>query len=328
MRNAGLRFFLSLSFLFFAPSPAGAGVLLDRLEASVNASIILHSDLSKFRKQIPLRTQLDPFFTGTPLAEKGASASNDEITRFLVDEKVIAQSFPVADPDVELEIQSIQTSNRISRKELRQALSDQGYVFEDYFELIRISLMKRNLVDREIRPKVVITDEEIKNAWLKGGGKSRAAGPKQYSFRMIRVNTALYKSPAVAKSIAEEARKRVKGGEPIGEVAKSIAINSEDAEALEFKDLTENEISPLLKDAIRKLPPRGVSSVVGDAKTGFYVIELLSVGAAVDDAFEKSKEEVRSRLLTVEFRNQIEIWLAQKRQTAFIHYATSRTAGK
>src|SRR4051794_31516326 len=75
--------------------------LIDRLDASVNFSLILHSDVAKFRETEKLRTQLDPLFSGTALAGKSGRASDSEIIEFLIDERIISQAFPIADAEVE-----------------------------------------------------------------------------------------------------------------------------------------------------------------------------------------------------------------------------------
>src|SRR5438270_431022 len=67
-------------------SPAKKGVTLDQLQAAVNSSIILQSDLEKFRKTEKLRSQLDPLFSGSAMAAKGADLSNAEIVEFLTNE--------------------------------------------------------------------------------------------------------------------------------------------------------------------------------------------------------------------------------------------------
>src|SRR5687768_11456306 len=110
--------FLSLLALLCSVSSAHA-VVLDRLEASVNSSLVLLSDLRKFRQVVALRAQLDPLFSGTPLASQGPKASDADIREFLIDERLILQQFPVTDAEVEQEINSIQANNKIDRDTLR-----------------------------------------------------------------------------------------------------------------------------------------------------------------------------------------------------------------
>ena len=61
-------------------------ILLDRLEASVNSSVILLSDLIDFKKTAQLRAQLDPLFSGTAVAKNPEGANDSEIVNFLIQE--------------------------------------------------------------------------------------------------------------------------------------------------------------------------------------------------------------------------------------------------
>jgi len=83
---------------------AGSGTVIEKLEASVNASLILLSDVENFRETLKLRQQLDPLFPGTKIAAEGLNASDDAIVDFLVNEGLITQQFPVTDTEVEQEV--------------------------------------------------------------------------------------------------------------------------------------------------------------------------------------------------------------------------------
>src|SRR4051794_21467554 len=100
-----------LSLVAATPETQAGQAVLDRLEASVNSSIILNSDVNKFRQLARLRAQLDPLFSGTPLASKGASATKSEIIDFLIDDRLITLQYPYTDSEVEQEINSIQVNN-------------------------------------------------------------------------------------------------------------------------------------------------------------------------------------------------------------------------
>src|SRR2546423_15509357 len=104
-----------LLVLLLCGTAAQASEVIDRLEASVNSSIILKSDLQTFRRTIKLRAQLDPLFAGTSVAQHAESAATQEVVDFLIDEKLISQMFPVNDSEVEQEINSIQSNNHIDR---------------------------------------------------------------------------------------------------------------------------------------------------------------------------------------------------------------------
>ncbi len=302
---------------------AGA-VSLERLEASVNAQLILSSDLRKFRKTVELRAQLDPLFAGTTIASQGAKATYKDLIEFLIDERIIAQQFPVTDSEVEQEINSIQATNKLDRPQLRQALSEQGFTFDDYFELIRISAAKRNLIDREIRTKVSITDHDAKNYFYNHYVRSKAAG-LTYRLRLISVNPVNYKTVAAARETAERALRDLRGGEPFEEVAKRISDDPSREQGGDLGTLSEEALSPAIREQTKKLKIGEVTPVFGSPTSAFVLVKLVDIVSADNEKFEKMKEEIRNQLAASEYQHQISLWIERQRQTAFVHRAGEKS---
>ncbi len=295
-------------------------VVLDRLEASVNSAIILSSDVNKFRQIARLRAQLDPLFSGTSLATKGASATKSEIINFLIDDRLIMLQYPNSDSEVEQEISSIQGSNRLDRAGLKSALGDQGYKFEDYFELIRTSASKRMLIDRDIRPKVAISEDDIKNYFYSHyAGKSN--GNRAYHLQIISISIKNYKSLKAANDIANQSLREIKAGESFEEVAKRISDDPSAASGGDLGTLPEDQISSTF-DQVKKLQIGEVSSLLGGTSAGrFLILKLVDVKSNENEHLEKMKEQIRNQLATSEFAHQISLWLERQRQLAFIHRA-------
>jgi peptidyl-prolyl cis-trans isomerase SurA len=300
-------------------SSTAGGVTIEKLEASVNANLILLSDVLKFRETLKLRAQLDPLFPGTKVASEGENATAPTVTDFLIDEKIITQQFPVTDTEVEQEINSIQSNNHIDRNQLKHALLEQGFSFDQYFELIRVSVAKRNLIDRDIRTKVSISDDDIKNYFYNHYAKTVAV-PMAYKLRMISVSLKNYKNSAGARDVAVNALKSIKAGDSFEDVAKRV---SDDANAESGGDLgtvTEDQVSPSMREQVKKLKIGQVSEVFGGAQNGaFYILKLEDLKTAESERLDKMKDEIRNQLTTGEYQHQIGIWLERERANAFIH---------
>lgn len=293
---------------------------LDRLEASVNSALILTSDIRHFRRTEKLRAQLDPLYNGTPLAAKGENATDREIVEFLIDEKLIAQQFPVSDAEAEQEVNSIQAANRIDRNSLKAALAQQGFTFGDYFELIRASASKRNLIDRDIRTKVSVSDADVKNYYY-NRLSSPASAARAYHIQIIFVASKNYKTPGAARETAERALQAVKGGESFEEVAKRFSDDASASSGGDLGTLTDEQISPAIRDQLKKLQIGQVSDIFGSPSQGFYILKLVDVQSNESARLEKMKEEIRNQLLAAEYQHQIQLWLERQRQSAFIHRA-------
>jgi len=311
----GMRFqtlvFSALSSAFALSVPGVQAAVIERLEASVNSQTILKSDIQRFRKTLGLRAQLDPLFSGTPLAARGASAPANEVIEFLIDERLILQQFPVTDAEVEQEINSIQANNRLNREQLRAAIRQQGFSFDDYFELIRIGAAKRNLIDREIRTKVSISDDDVKNYFYNHYAKGKQT-PSAFHAKIIITKT---------KAAAEEALKAIRNGQSFEEAAETYSVDSSSKQGGDLGVLSEEQMSPAIRTNLKKMQVGEVSAILGDAKTNFFVLKLHGIEAAEDQQLKRMKDEIRGHLATGEYQRQLLLWLERTRQNAFIHRA-------
>lgn len=316
-----LGFVVSFSASAVAEKPIDAkkGIVIERVEASVNSGTILLTDISKFRETVGLRKQLDPLFAGTSVAQKDRAASDTDIVNFLVDEKIILQQFLITDAEVESAINSIQVDNHIDRTALKSALKDQGYKFDDYFELIRASVAKRNLVDRDIRTKVTITDDDVKNYFYNHYSKGKET-PTAFHAKIISISTRSYKSLTAAREIAANTRKSLEGGEAFEEVAKRVSDDATAPSGGDLGELTDDQMSPQIRTELKKLKIGQISEVL-QKQDGFFILKLVDLKSAESERYEKTKEEIRQQLSTAEFQHQITLWLERQRQNSFVHRA-------
>jgi peptidyl-prolyl cis-trans isomerase SurA len=297
-----------------------APVMIDRLEASVNAGLIMLSDVRQFRQTAKLRQQLDPLFAETTVATKGADASTQDIVQFLLDEKLIMQAFAVGDAEVENQINQIQANNHIERAQLKSALADQGFSFDDYFELIRSSTSKRNLIDRDIRTKVTISDDDIKNYFYNHYARDSGT-PTAYHLSIITVSPKNYKTPAAAKDVATRAAADIKSGESFEEVAKRTSDGPNAQSGGDLGVVSSDQMTQEVRDQARKLKIGQVSEVFGSPQGGYSILRLVDIKTTDNERFEKMKDQIRGQLTAAEYQHQISLWLERQRQSAFIHRA-------
>lgn len=293
----------------------------DRLEASVNSALILKSDVERFRKTVSLRAQIDPLFGGTVVGQKGAQASDTEIVEFLIDDRLIALAYPVTDAETDQAINQIQTENRLTRSALREALAEQGFAFDDYYELIRLSVSKKNLVEADIRTKVSVTDDDVKNFYFNRYNRDSKA-PLTYAFQMLSLSPSDFKTPAAAKDILDRAIREIRAGEAFDEVAKRVTGGTDEGMV---SRLSEDQVSPMVRAELKKLKIGEVSGALGSTSSLFFVLKLVDVTAGDSERFQKMKEEIRNQLAASEYQHQISLWLERQRQNAFIHKAGEPT---
>lgn len=313
------------ALLFGSPTVSFAeGTLraLDRLEASVNASTILTSDIQRFRDSFNLRSRLDPLFAYSSLSEKGERATNQEILESLIHDRLVLLAFPVTDAEVEQEINSIQSSQKISRQRLKDELQKNGFPFEYYFELIRLSTAKRNLIDREIRSKVSVSEEEIQQQFVKRFS-DKPVGPSSYRIKMISFSRSSFKTAQALNDTAKRAVIALKSGDSFEEVARRFGDADSPGGETDLGVLTENQMSPLIRSEVKKLKAGGVSGLFGNPRSTLMIIKLVEISKGEDPRLASVREEIHNQLAAAEYQHQIQLWLARQEQRAFIHRASA-----
>lgn len=311
--------------LFLMFHSFGQTHLVDRTEAFVNKNLILSSDITQFRKTLPLRTQLDPMFNGSSLSARGSAATRSEIVQFLIDEALISQNFPATDSEVEQEINTIQSANRINRSSLKATLKEQGFDFSDYYDLIKVSLSKKNLIDREIRSKVFISDDDVKNYFLNHYLPKTGSAGYSYRLQIIRVNMKNFKQPAAAKEVLMRAMQAVKAGESFAEVAKRFSDDPTGTSGGEVGTFTKEDLTSQIYEQIKNLKIGETTDILEEKdRSSYFFFRLADLKTGHEDQLAKMKEEIRGQLMLGEFQHQIQLWIQRQRSNSYIHLADEK----
>jgi peptidyl-prolyl cis-trans isomerase SurA len=213
----------------------------------------------------------------------------------------------------------------LTKEALKEAIAREGFKYQDYFELIRDSGSKRDLIDREIRTKVTISDDDVRNYFFNHFSRTNAA-PKSFHFQVISISDKSFKAPnrpamhALAQKAAAQALKDLQKGEPFSEVAKRISDDSSSASGGDVGELTEDQMSPVFIEPLKHLKIGEVSGLIqSNGSDRVHILKLLGVKTDDSDRMEKMKEEIRSQLASKEYQHQIALWLDRQRQSAFVH---------
>lgn len=203
---------------------------------------------------------------------------------------------------------------------LTAALKEQGYSFEDYFSLIRLGLSKRSLVDREIRTRVFISDDDIKNYFynqIQGSGRKSF----EYHLNIIIVTPENFKSSKFAYDWIEQAKKEISSGTSFEVVAKKYSDDSTASTGGDLGFLKEDDISKQIRAVVTKMKVGEVSPIIGNKDTALFLIKLANIRSGQEELLDKTKEKIKTELSAVEYQRQIKFWLERQKQNSFIRLA-------
>jgi peptidyl-prolyl cis-trans isomerase SurA len=287
------------------PTPSAHARVVDKTIAQVNGEVLLASDLKRFQEVTPLRREVDPFWalTGGPNGDKA-------VTEYLMQERLVLQKYPASEAEIEEEINAVQRNNRIDRARLQEVLRSQGVKFEDYKKLMAVSLSKRKLIERELRPLAIISDEDVKNFYYTDPRFS-----EQRKSQQLELTYSLQQMILPSPAVAAEADRRMRNGEDFDSVVADLAARG--VETSRLNALAEGSMNPRVRQAIQGLKV-GESTKPLDAGAGQLILKVLEIGAPKDPEFERQKEALRSQLFQRALQSQLKNWTEKEKISSFI----------
>lgn len=281
--------------------------LVDKTAAIVNADVVTLSDTHYFTKNLGLRRELDPFigfFQHTPQGEK-------EIVNYLVQEVLIMQKLSPTKEDVDEEINAIQRNNKIDREKLKGVLASQGVNFDDYYALMKVSVAKRRLMDRELRPLSQVTDEEIKNYYYTA--PEYAENKKKHN---LTLSYNLEQLIIPTKELAMQIRAKLRQGDDFESIANSMTTQKVELNMLGM--LPEEKLSGAVLKSIQGLRVGEYSEPIFTG-SGYFILRIREISAPKDTSFEAAKEAVRNKLFQKAMTRHLESWTERERLSSYIY---------
>ena len=300
--------FVFVAFLSAAAFTPAHGRMIDKTVALVNSDVVLNSDVESFKKNFSLRRELDPF---VGLLNFTPGAVSDTLN-YLVQEQLVLQKQTVTDDEVEEEINAVQRSNRIDRDRLREVLKSQGVDFEDYRRLMRVSVAKRKLIDRELRPLAAVSDEEVKNYYY----TDPSTKERRQAQKLVLTYT-LQQLLLPSDALAEAAAKRLRGGEDLDALAAEYAAQG--AESSKLPPLSEENMDSRIREAVQGLKV-GETTRPLSTGAGNMILKVTEIGAPTDPVFEREKERIRAVLFQKALQNQLRNWAEREKAASYVSF--------
>ncbi len=323
-----LLIFLSVVALSFALVPAplvhAARKVLDKSVVTVNDEVILQSDVDAFQKKIRSKS-FQELFGGVD--EKTANDPN-KILQLLIEEKIINQQvkkleLSASDQEIDGQIRAIAKRNGITEAQLTDRLKQLGTTMTEYRDGIKRQIERKNLVDREIRPNMEISEEDLRHYY------QRNAKPEdsetQFKVAQILIDSAP-KGGVLAADRAKTVWKEV-SAKPSEFEAAAKQYSDDSSNASTGGVLGYFSISQLAKefrDAVKKTPVGQVTEPIKTA-AGFHILKVLETRAGDFASLPKDRRDaLQSQMQAEELEKRMGMWLERKKHEAFIRRADDK----
>ena len=170
LRQATKKSLLILFFLIISQSVWAA--VVEQLLVVINGEPYTLSSLSTYAK-----TKMSRAFPTGNLDEINADdrqVLEQFITDKLLEGEVREAGISISDDDVARYIEQVKKNNRLSDEDLNVALSREGQTLASYKASVKSEMEKSEIIDRQVKRKVNITDEDVERYYKLNAKKFRA----------------------------------------------------------------------------------------------------------------------------------------------------------
>ena len=279
------------SSLLFCATASAQDVVLDEIAVIVNDGIVLQSDIAQETRFLrnTARATRETLPEGQQLRER--------IVQRLIDREIQRQraanaGIVIDASSVNRAIEQVAAENKLNTFEFREQLQNQGFNFSYYRASVEHELLLQRLIQREVERSITVTENEI-DEYIESRKLSEPE-VERYRLQHILVAAPVNAPQAqreLARQSAEDAIKRINGGEVFGQVAREI---SDGPRAANGGDLGLRELDELPTFITAALPglKRGDVSNPIESENGYHVI-MVSAIEGVDDI--EPSEDLRIR---------------------------------
>ena len=146
------------------------------------------------------------------------------ITEKLLDAEIRGAGITLTNEDIEQYIEEVKKNNRLSDSDFKLALAREGMTLDGYRESVKTELGKNELVRRQVRSRVSVTDADVER-YYQLNSKNYRTGDRA-RIRHILFSLSEQAAPEVALSTlakAKEIRGRIEAGEDFAALAREFS---------------------------------------------------------------------------------------------------------
>ena len=284
-----------------APGPPAAA---PNIRALVNSEPVTNSEVQNRIERV--MRQGGPEVQRIPAAELNRLALERIITEKAQMQTAKELGIRIDDLAVDQAVENVARQNQISVAEMKRQLEASGDTMENFRQDVRSQLILLRLREREVEPRVKVTDLEV-DQYLqeqrdRAGGAGGAA-PQEINLAQVLValpENASADRVAKAEQKAQDIARRARGGEDFAALARELSDSPDKANGGAMGLRNADRYPALFTNAVASTEAGGVAGPVRSS-AGFHVLKVISK-AKLGEGATVTQTKVRHILLRVDDR--------------------------
>jgi peptidyl-prolyl cis-trans isomerase SurA len=296
--------------------------VVDKIIAVVNDEIItLYEFNTAFE---PYRKNIENTYKGTD-KEAVIKQSREAFLQRLIDNILIEQEAKksgagiiVKDEEVMEVLQDILAKQKLSMQEFSKNLAQEGKSLDSAKKEIRGQMMRARLLRREVKAKILVSDEEIGEYYNKN--RQEYEGKETVRIKQILLLLPPNADKTIIAKVKNEAlqlHKRVKNGESFDLLALNYSQGPAAAQGGDVGFIGRGTIIPEVEAAAFSLPVGQVSEVI-ETNVGFHIIQVVDKKGAGLKPIAVVRQEIKTKIEDEKLDKNFDEWIASVRAKSHI----------
>jgi peptidyl-prolyl cis-trans isomerase SurA len=300
---------------------AADNVVVDRIVAVVNEDLITLYDLNQAFQPYEANIRAlgySPEKEQEALFKLRADLLNRIVDRKLTDQAIKRNNIEVSEKEIDAALERIKEGRSLTDEDLRAGLAQQGLTMEEYRQNIKQQLLRNILVNREVKSKIVITEDEIKRYY--DAHSEKYAGETKYHIWNIFIRVPEFENGSAKQRALEKMESvatKLKQGEAFESLAALKPDSPMDPEGADLGLYRLEELSPQLQKAIKDMKAGDFSPIL-DTDMGYQIIYVQKIINSNPKSLADVKSEIQQALYDEAVENRFQTWLQNLRNKSHI----------
>jgi peptidyl-prolyl cis-trans isomerase SurA len=310
-------FFLVALVLLFGPQHVSAEIF-NRVVAIVNDDVITLYELNQRIREMTGSTaeHLRDRDEGRYLETRR------QILELMIDEKCAEEKvrelgIKIPPQQIDAAIETIKKRNRWTQEDLVAMLKKEGITYEEYQERIRTDLERFELIDNQVKSKIIIREEQIAQYYKENQKDFSSEETVQLAgIFLIRKNPEDEKELRELNIKGEDILGRLKNGEDFAALAKEFSQGPGANEGGDLGAFKADQLEPELRKALEGIEAGQFTDLI-IKKNGIQIIKLIKKQKAQARPFEEVKDAIYAKLYQQEVNKRYMAWIKELRKETY-----------
>jgi parvulin-like peptidyl-prolyl isomerase len=310
---------LTTAVLMLAGTQA-RGEITDKIIAVVNGEIITQNEFNAAFE--PYLKRIDETYPGSDkeaiIRQTKAALLQRFIDDLLIEQEAKKAGTSIKEEEVMEVLRDSLARQNIRMEDFLKKTESEGRSLETVKNEVRGQMMRTRLMRREIKSKVMISDQEIGEYYNRH--RDEYEGKEAVRIKQILLlipKNADEETKAGIRNEAQQILNRAASGEPFDLLAMKYSQGPEAQQGGDIGFIEKGVIIPEVEKAAFSLPLEQISNVI-ESSLGFHIIKVIDKRGAGLKKIESVREEIKTKLEDEKLEKKYDEWISAVRKKSFI----------